>query len=184
MKRARSFLSAFLFLCGVVSFSSLPWIQRVQSENLYRREPFYRCPVTVYSDRVLIRNDSYGKGRFGTSRGNRGQRSHKGVDLLSGVGNPIMAAKSGRVRFSGIDKGYGWYVELLHVDGRISRYAHLSRLFISTGDWVVSGQKIGTCGKSGNADDPRIQPHLHFEIRENNLPIDPLKQLEPSLRVV
>ncbi len=184
MKRARSFLSACLFLCGVLSFCSLPWIQRIQLETFLRAEPFYRCPVVVYSDRALIRNDSFGKGRFGASRGSRGQRSHQGVDLLSGVGNPIMAAKSGRVRFAGIDKGYGWYVELLHFDGRISRYAHLSRLFTSTGDWVLSGQKIGTCGKSGNADDPRIQPHLHFEIREKDKSSDPLKQLDPGLKII
>ena len=184
MKKTRSFLSACFFLCGILSFASIPWIQRGQREKFLRGEPFYRCPVAVYSNRALIRNDSIGKGHFGASRGSRGQRLHKGLDLLSAEGNPIFASKSGRVRFAGIDKGYGWYAEIFHPDGRTSCYAHLSRLFVFSGDWVSAGQKIGICGKSGNADDPRIQPHLHFEIRERGQALDPLKQLDPRLRYV
>jgi len=148
-----------------------------------RTEPYYHCPVPALSDRVLIRNDAFGKGRFGASRGSKGQRSHKGVDLLVKVGNPISAAKSGRVSFAGTDKGYGWYVELQHPDGRKTRYAHLGRLAVSLGDWVGAGQGIGEAGKSGNAQDPRIRPHLHFEIREGERALDPLKMMEPTLRV-
>lgn len=131
----------------------------------------------------MIRNDAHGKGYFGAPRGDRGQRSHKGVDLLSRVGNPILASKSGRVSFAGIDKGYGWYVILRHPDGFTTRYAHMSRLFVSPGDWVSLGQKLGLCGKSGNADDPRIQPHLHFEIRQGEMALDPLKKFDPNLLV-
>ena len=138
----------------------------------------------VYSDRVLIRNDAFGKGRFGATRGSRGQRMHKGLDLLTPEGNPILAAKSGRVAYAGIDKGYGWFIELRHADGRLTRYAHLSRIFVSAGEWVAVGQKIGICGKSGNADDPRIRPHLHFEIREGEKPLDPQKLFDPALTVV
>ena len=148
------------------------------------KEPFFQCPVVVYSDRVMIRNDSIGKGRFGATRGSRGQRSHKGLDLLSAEGSPITASKCGRVLFAGIDKGYGWYIEILHPDGRTSRYAHLSRLLAAVGDWVSSGQRIGICGKSGNADEAKIQPHLHFEIRENDIAVDPLRLLDPRIRFI
>ena len=184
MSKTRSFLGACLFLCGAASFASLSWVQREQVSFFLRNEPYFFCPVTLYSDRAMIRNDAYGKGRFGASRGSRGQRSHKGVDLLSRVDNPILAAKSGRVAFAGIDKGYGWYVELRHPDGLATRYAHMSRLFVSAGQWVMHGQKIGLCGKSGNADDPKIQPHLHFEIRQGDTALDPLKKLDPKLIVV
>lgn len=184
MRKARPLLGACFFLIGLACFASLSWVQRDQIEQFLRNEPFYRCPVTLYSDRAMIRNDAHGKGYFGATRGNKGQRSHKGIDLLSRVGNPILASKSGRVSFAGIDRGYGWYVELRHPDGLVTRYAHMSRLFISAGDWVVAEQKIGLCGKSGNADDPQIQPHLHFEIRQGDTPLDPRKKFDPSFKVV
>jgi len=183
MKKARSFLGACFFLLGLACFASLSWTQRVQLEQILRAEPFYRCPVTLYSDRAMIRNDAHGKGYFGATRGNRGQRSHKGIDLLSRVGSPILASKSGRVSYAGIDRGYGWYIEIQHPDGLATRYAHMTRLSVSGGDWVVAGQPIGLCGKSGNADDPRIQPHLHFEIRHGKTALDPVKKFYPALKI-
>ena len=184
MSKTRSFVGAFLFLCGAASFASLSWVYRAKLDSYLSSELSYRCPVTQYSDRVMIRNDAHGKGYFGASRGNRGQRSHKGIDLLSRVGNPILASKSGRVSFAGIDKGYGWYVELRHPDGLKTRYAHMSQIFVSRGDWVAAGSRLGLCGKSGNADDPSIQPHLHFEILKGDMALDPRKQLDPSLRII
>ena len=169
-------------MCGCAAFAAVPWAQKAQTEKFALAEPYYGCPVPVYSDRVLIRNDAFGKGVFGASR--NGERTHQGLDLLVGVGNPILASKSGRVGFAGIGKGYGWYVELRHPDGRFSRYAHLGSITVSAGQWVSTGQRIGTAGKSGNADDPKIRPHVHFEIRENEKALDPLGGLmEPSLRV-
>jgi murein DD-endopeptidase MepM/ murein hydrolase activator NlpD len=136
----------------------------------------------VFGDRALIRNDAFGKGAFGSSR--NGDRTHKGIDLLVKLGNPVTAAKSGRVSHAGLGKGYGWYVELRHPDGRVSRYAHLGQLSVSVGEWVVAGQRLGTAGKSGNADDPAIRPHVHFEIRKKDQALDPLGGLmEPSLIV-
>ena len=99
------------------------------------------------------------------------------------VGHPVTASKSGRVSFAGIDKGYGWYAELRHPDGRLTRYAHLSGVAVSEGEWVNVGQKLGLAGKSGNADDPKILPHLHFEVRESGRAVDPLGFFDPSLIV-
>src|SRR5690349_18314918 len=127
-RNARVWMSAFLFLAGAGTFASVSWIQKEQLVRLNASEPFYLCPVPVVSGRALIRNDAFGKGRFGATRGNKGQRRHKGIDLLTKVGNPIKASKSGRVIVSGMDKGYGQWVEVLHPDGRTSRYAHLNRL--------------------------------------------------------
>ena len=184
MKRsARLFFSAVFLLSGIASFATIPWVQKSQLESFWKAEPYYRCPVPILSDRVLIRNDAFGKGRFGASRGSKGQRSHKGVDLLVKVGNPIKASKSGRVIVAGIGKGYGWYVELLHPDGRRTRYAHLNKVVVSSGQWVRAGDVLGEAGKSGNAGDPRMRPHLHFEIREGDQALDPLKLMEPNLMV-
>lgn len=183
MKHARSFLSACFFLCGIACFASIPWIQRHEWARFAARERFYASPVPLYTNRLLMRNDVFGKGRFGATRGNHSQRRHKGIDLLTALSNPITAAKSGRVYFAGLDKGYGWYVEIHHPDGRLTRYAHLSRIFVSAGDWVASGQRVGLCGKSGNADDARILPHLHFEIREGETPVDPSKLFDPKILI-
>ena len=183
-ERARFFWGALFFLCGLAAFASLPWIQKIQIENFRNAEPYFRCPVPVFSDRVLVRSDPFGKGSFGALRGKRNERRHEGIDLLVGVGNPVFASKSGRVAFAGIGKGYGWYVELAHPDGRSTRYAHLSSLSVSPGQWVFAGQKLGLAGKSGNADAPRILPHLHFEILQNGRALDPMNGLlDPALLV-
>ena len=184
MRNAQAGVSAFFFVCGCAAFASIPYLQKVEFEKFQRTEPYFSCPVPLFSRVAMIRRDASGKGDFGASRGNRNERTHQGVDLLVKVGNPITASKSGRVSYAGIGKGYGWYAELVHPDGRLSRYAHLSTVEVSQGQWVASGSRIGTAGKSGNADDPRMLPHLHFEIRENGKPVNPLGGLmDPTLPV-
>jgi murein DD-endopeptidase MepM/ murein hydrolase activator NlpD len=82
-----------------------------------------------------------------------------------------------------MDKGYGLWVEVCHPDGRLSRYAHLNKIFVAKGQWIGAGAVIGEAGKSGNANDPRIRPHLHYEIRQKGEAVDPLKFFEPKLIV-
>lgn len=131
---------------------------------------------------VHIRNDGYGKGYFGASR--NGGRLHKGIDLATPVGQPVTASKSGRVLFSGDSQGYGLCVEVLHPDGLSTRYAHLSELDAEVGDWVMRDQRIGKSGKSGNAANPRITPHLHFEIRYKDTALNPTANLlDPSIAI-
>ena len=180
--RALPLFSALFFLSGVACFALLPWIRQTQERRFQTAEPYFRSPIPVYSDRLLLRNDAFGKGRFGASRGN-GKRTHKGVDLLVKLGNAVSAAKSGRVVFAGFDRGYGWYVEILHPDGHRTRYAHLNAFYVHAGEWVQVDMKIGEAGKTGNARDPRIRPHLHFEIRENGEAVDPVKLMDPHLPV-
>ena len=145
-------------------------------------EPFFLCPLKTLSNTVSLRNDSYGGGRFGASR--NGRRIHEGIDLVAVFGEPVFSSKSGRVIVAGESKGYGRYVELLHPDGYRTRYAHLSAIQAREGEWVVKNQMIGASGKTGNADRASITPHLHFEIRNKQMAVNPTNGLlDPSITI-
>ena len=140
-----------------------------------QKEPYYSLPLYSQKSEFILRSDAGGKGYFGAPRG--GGRRHEGIDILSPLGQPVVAAKSGRVTFSGLGKGYGLYVEILHPDGLRTRYAHLQKFYVSLGDWVTEGSVLGTSGKSGNASGQHIKPHLHFEILAPQGPLNPMLEL-------
>lgn len=99
--------------------------------------------------------------------------SNKGVDILGKVGDPVFASASGRVVYSGTGlRGYGKLVIIKHNDTFLSAYAHNSNLLVKEGQSVVRGQKIA---EFGNTDSPQVK--LHFEIRKQGEPVDPLKFL-------
>ena len=94
---------------------------------------------------------------------------HTGVDLADPVGTPVYAASPGRVIYRGWnDWGYGYLIVLAH-GPFTSLYGHLSGFNIGCGQMVGAGQVIGYTGNSGNSSGP----HLHFEIRYNDIPVDP-----------
>lgn len=125
------------------------------------KERKFVSPVSV----IEIRNDDYGEGAFGTSRSD-GRRTHKGLDLSGRVGTPVFASKSGWAWIEIQPKGYGKIIKINHLDGTQTRYAHLDQFNISKWQWVWQGQKIGTMGKTGNANYKKMITHLHFEIRK------------------
>jgi murein DD-endopeptidase MepM/ murein hydrolase activator NlpD len=84
---------------------------------------------------------------------------HSGIDLGAPMGTPVLAAKSGRVEFAGWSGGYGNLVELSH-DNMGTRYAHLSAIYVASGQRVTRGQQVGIVGSTGRS----TGPHLHFEI--------------------
>jgi len=99
--------------------------------------------------------------------------SNKGVDILGKVGDPVFASASGRVVYSGAGlRGYGKLVIIKHNDTFLSAYAHNSNLLVKEGQSVVRGQKIA---EIGNTDSPQVK--LHFEIRRQGEPVDPMKFL-------
>ncbi|MDZ4763530.1 MAG: M23 family metallopeptidase, partial [Chloroflexota bacterium] len=94
---------------------------------------------------------------------------HAGVDLAGAVGTPIFAANSGSVIFAGWNSyGYGYAVVLAH-GAYTTLYGHMSAVNVSCGQIVGAGQVVGAMGASGNASGP----HLHFEIRYNDVPQNP-----------
>ena len=135
------------------------------------QEPSFAWPVAGPSDYTL-RADRYGSGEFGSRR--NGGRAHNGIDLAAPVGTPVHAARSGVVRYGRIHNGMGTYLEVHHAHGVATLYGHLSRITVRDGQPVRRGQPIGLVGKSGNARFRSIQPHLHFELRLQGVPVDPL----------
>ncbi len=170
-------------LAGIGCLVSLPAVYEVQRQRLEAAEPYYASPIPLLSGTLRLRHDRIGKGYFSASRS--GGRRHKGLDLTAVPGTAVLAAKSGRVTISSLDEnGYGLWIEILHPDGLVTRYAHLSSSRVRRGDWVRRGQLVGLSGKTGNADDPRIIPHLHFEIRFRRFALNPQdKLLDPSVQI-
>jgi murein DD-endopeptidase MepM/ murein hydrolase activator NlpD len=101
------------------------------------------------------------KGMLSSGYGWRWGRMHKGIDIAAATGTPIVAAAAGTVAFAGwSDGGYGYMVEVEHVDGTMTRYGHNDRLLVSKGQQVSQGQQVSEMGSTGFS----TGPHLHFEI--------------------
>ncbi len=95
---------------------------------------------------------------------------HSGVDLAAPYGTPIMASDTGKVIFNGWYGGYGKVVIVDHGMNYSTLYAHLSRTSASRGDTVIKGETVGYEGQTGYS----TGPHLHFEVRKNGRPQNPL----------
>jgi murein DD-endopeptidase MepM/ murein hydrolase activator NlpD len=105
--------------------------------------------------------------------GMRWGRMHEGIDIGVGYGTPIRAAAAGRVVYAGWMSGYGNLVAIDH-GGRVSTaYGHQSSVAVGVGQVVSQGQTIGYVGCTGHC----FGPHLHFEVRINGSPVDPLGYL-------
>ena len=99
---------------------------------------------------------------------------HTGIDIAVPYGTPVHAARAGTVIQAGWDSGYGYAVIISHGGGVTTLYAHNSRLLVKVGQEVSQGEIISYSGSSGNS----TGPHVHFEIRLNGIPVDPLARLE------
>ncbi|MDR5683343.1 MAG: peptidoglycan DD-metalloendopeptidase family protein [Armatimonadota bacterium] len=109
-----------------------------------------------------------------TSRfGMRWRRHHDGIDIAAPYGTPIYAARDGRVIRAAWFGGYGRLVVLDHGDGMQTWYAHASRILVRVGEHVRRGQQIATVGCTGACSGS----HLHFEVRIEGNPVDPLRYL-------
>ena len=99
---------------------------------------------------------------------------HAGMDIGGPTGTNIVAVESGRVSYSGYMRGYGNVIILSHDGGYSTVYGHNSVNLVKKGQYVTKGNIIGKVGRTGNA----TGPHLHFEIRLNGKPVNPLSYLK------
>lgn len=112
--------------------------------------------------------------RLSSQYGRRRGRPHEGIDLAARKGTPVRASESGRVIYSGSNLGaYGRVVIVKHLGQYSTVYAHNRRNRVSKGQFVEKGDVVAEVGASGNA----TGPHLHFEIRDGQRPVDPLRYL-------
>ena len=120
----------------------------------------YHCPY---------KGDIHPRGKFGPRRGRR----HQGVDIPLKTGDPIYATFTGRVRMSKYMGGFGNLIVIRHENGIETFHGHLSERHVKAGDWVNAGDVIGLGGSTGRS----TGPHLHFEVRINGSPVNPLGYL-------
>lgn len=112
-------------------------------------------------------------GTFTSPFGMRWGRLHAGIDIAGPSGTPIRAADSGTVQIASWYGGYGNYTCIGHGGGVSTCYGHQSSIGVSVGQNVSQGQVIGACGSTGNS----TGPHVHFEVRINGSPVDPMGYL-------
>lgn len=124
-----------------------------------KSKPTYMYPVTNWN---LTSNFGYRWGRL-----------HAGADVGVPIGTTVRASRAGQVITAGWVGGYGNCVIIDHGDGVTTRYGHLSEVTVSVGQYVDQGQQVALSGNTGRS----TGPHLHFEIRINGEPVDPLPYL-------
>ncbi len=118
--------------------------------------------IGEYTDSVLVFHEMYGD-----------YRTHNGVDISSPLNSPVMSVKNGIVVKNEFDYEDGYIVEIEHDDGIVSVYKNLdSDKIVKVGQVVAAGETIGTIGQSA-VSESHLQPHLHFEVKEDNVEINP-----------
>ncbi len=152
----------------ISSFSPIAELKRsiqIVSRNMLRQ---YRSRV-----KRLPEGWPLGKGRVSSKFGWRGKRMHKGIDIAAKRGTPIYAVEDGFVERSKYLRGYGNLVEISHSEMYSTRYGHNSKNLVQKGDVVFKGQIIALVGSTGRS----TGPHVHFEVRQSGVAINPIKYL-------
>ena len=120
----------------------------------------YKKPETFYPTVSTYISSYYG---------NRSMGWHSGIDIAGSYADPIYEYKDGEVISACYSGGYGNMILVQHEDGTETRYAHLSSILVSVGEYVYGGEKIGLMGSTGNS----TGNHLHFEMIINNETVNP-----------
>lgn len=115
---------------------------------------------------------------FGTRTRHGRKRAHEGIDIAANRGTPVTSARSGHVIYADNKlSGYGKMVIVRHADSYTTVYAHLTSFNVRKGQFVSRGQLVGKVGKTGRA----RGYHLHFEVRNEKKPVDPMLYLSKRI---
>lgn len=168
-------LSVGLTSCSSFSGSRHRPVQAVASdlESSLNHEHFKKPDPDQYRNEYIF-DWPVDKARL--TRGYRpsGRRPHMGIDLAAPRKTPVFSAHQGTVLYAGRDfRGYGNMILIESSHGWATLYAHLNKILVSEGQKVRLGEPIGLMGNTGHS----TGPHLHFEIRKNKGPVDPLLYL-------
>ena len=101
------------------------------------------------------------------------QAMHEGIDFITDIGTPVVAAAGGVVQFAGFHPQYGNVIDIDHGNDLVTRYAHMSKVHVKEGDMLQRGRRIAESGTTGRS----TGPHLHFEVRFRGAPQNPTKFL-------
>ncbi len=142
---------------GVRNATLADWMRLASQPTLW---PVQGIVTSAYGERVDPFN---GEGAY-----------HRGVDISTGYGSPVIAPADGEVSFASFESGYGRLVVLDHGDGCQTRYGHLASFGVTAGQMVHRGDIIGYVGLSGRS----TGPHLHYEVWLHNAPVNPRKYLK------
>jgi len=114
------------------------------------------------------------KGQLTSRFGSRSGRHHDGIDIGARKGTPVVAAAGGKIMFSGWGPtGYGLMLIIKHKSNLTTVYAHNSFIHVHKNQMVKQGQRIASVGSTGRS----TGPHLHFEVRNDSNPMNPLNYL-------
>ncbi len=141
---------------------SMTWEDRRPRRSSTKWHPKFAAPVKKTHDAFITSGFGWRWGRL-----------HAGVDLAANEGTPILVSAGGTVAERVFDAGgYGWLLRVAHGDGWETRYAHCREIDkrLVVGKKVRRGQKVAEVGNTGRS----FGPHLHFEVRRNGTPVDPL----------
>ncbi|MBV9210069.1 MAG: peptidoglycan DD-metalloendopeptidase family protein [Acidobacteria bacterium] len=139
-----------------------------------------RAYEAVLKERAVVPNIWPVKGSLDSGFGGRrnpfggaGYEYHEGQDIEAEIGTPVSATANGVVLCAGWQNGYGQVVYIDHGNGLQTRYGHLSQINVSVGQTISRGEVVGLVGSTGRS----TGPHLHYEVRINNEPVNPINYL-------
>jgi len=171
-----------------ISFSTKESIEETSSFDRANRLLEQMAALNIYriaAEGVPFANPVKSAYRFTSGFGFRrdpktgGRRMHNGVDFAGPKGTDIFSPADGVVTVAGWNSGYGNYIEIQHEFGLETRYGHLSRIRVKKGQRVSRGQHIGDMGNTGRS----TGTHLHYEVRVNDKPVNPMNFIEAAYNV-
>tara|TARA_B100001971_G_C18268046_1_gene596669 strand:- start:107393 stop:107950 length:558 start_codon:yes stop_codon:yes gene_type:complete len=171
-------LSLFIFTsCAMRSgryvYSNGKWVFKSSNVGLFNEGGGYSTDYRATGDFIWPVPSSK---KISSHFGKRGSRRHEGIDIPARHGSNILAARGGKVTFSGRMRGYGNIVVVKHDGGYHTVYAHNSKNYAKKGQRVSTGEVIALVGNTGRS----TGSHLHFEVRKNNVNQNPMAYYKKS----